>query len=207
MDLKTIATDENLSVLNLSKNRIESFELLREQPRLTRLIASDCPIRFLNGLEKQPNLIWLELINTPLEREDKFRIRVIATVGDRLLKLNKVKVTDEERKYADLIRRKKPELLFIGRRECEDVLTDKHNVRSDELVMYDVYVKEHEKLFDDFAYNKAVIYDLMKFGKLPVIDETSTEYDIARATRLIKERNEALASEIKELREKSSAEK
>lgn len=200
-DLKNIAKDVNLACLNLNGNKIETFEFLRVQPNLTVLSAEECPVRFLNGLEKLPSLTELNIKGAPIEKEDRFRIRVIATIGNHLEKLNGVIVTDQERKQADLIRRKKPDLMFIGKKDVpQEILECNNNVASSDLAMYEVYVKEHQRLFPKFAHNKALIYDLSKFGPLPVIDEYSTEYEIAKAIRLIKERSSALRDTINDLR-------
>ena len=198
-ELRKLPVLPALKVLILNGNEIHSFENLRVQPNLESLSACGCPIVNLEGLPEQPKLIAVDLTGTPLESEEDFRVLAVATIGTDIEVLNELPVTKDERQRAEVAQKEQKDRLFVGRRDIEqEILDGEKEVAPEMEEMCRVYVKEHQKMFSPFAYNRALIFDLHRFGELPLIDETSNGLDIIRATNEIKKRNEQLREIIRQ---------
>jgi hypothetical protein len=188
-DLGKIPILRGLKTLILSDNDIHTFEFLKPQPNLTKIIAVGCPVKYLNGLPNQPSLTELDISNSPIAAEPQFRYVAFATVP-QLTFLNNVQVSNQEQVMAGQISRTPNPRLYLGKIESKS----RDNENS---AMLNLYLQRHTGLFGPFARNRAVLYDLNKFGRLPQIDESSTSSDIVRATQVLRERNEQLRDEIR----------
>lgn len=197
-DLKRLPVLPTLRVLILTGNDIGTFEFLKPQPNLESIVACNCQIHCLSGLPEQPKLTSVDLTGTPLEEKEDFRVLAIATIGTHIEVLNNEPVTKEELKAAEVAAREQKERLFDAQHDIEkNIMGGEKPPAPGYEEMARLYVKEHYKLFSPFAYNRALIYDLHKFGELPIVDETSTGLDIIRATNEIKKRNEKLREIIR----------
>ncbi|OHT01762.1 hypothetical protein TRFO_31275 [Tritrichomonas foetus] len=195
--LKDIGVQPNLEVLILSNNNLKTFETLQPQPNLTTIIADNNPIEFLNGLDIQPKLNSLDITDSPLTLRNKFAYYTLATIGPNLLTLNGKTLTRDDQTAADIIKKRKPELLYFGtvEEDEEEVTADSEQLKQ----IQEVYAKEHQQFFLSFAYNDAVLFDLEKSGPLPFIDKFSTEDEISAAIKNIRDRNEMLRQKVNEL--------
>jgi hypothetical protein len=188
-DLAKIPVLPALKVLNVSENEIHTFESLRVQPNLTTIIASNCPVKYLNGLPDQPSLTSLDISGSPIAAEPQFRYLAVATVKQLTL-LNNIQVSNQEQVMASQLTRQ-PSRLYLGKIVKKPVNDDNDSA------MLGLYLKRHAALFGPFARNRAVLYDLKTYGKLPQIDESSTSRDIIQATQALRERNDQLKEEIR----------
>ena len=199
-DLRRLPSLSHLKVLILSNTQITNFANLKPQPNLEVVVAVNCPLSFLNGLSDQKSLKSLDISGTPLEKVQNFRLHVISAVGNNLDTLNNVKITKEEQQMAEVANRKKKDKFFIKVKSQEEKNQQEANSLDRQTLdaMTTVYIKEHLKLFSPYAENEAILFDLENNGPLPVIDETSTEEDLERAIRDVKQRNLALKDAIRQ---------
>jgi hypothetical protein len=137
----------------------------------------------LDGLSAQSQLVNLDWSGTPLSAEQCFRPTILATVSGRLDTLNGDAVTQAERDGAAQLATD-PTVLYL---EQNDAGQQHHDP-----AMLAVYLKEHRRLFSSFALNRAVLIDLKASGPVPVVDATTTEAGIVRATEAMKARNRKL---------------
>ena len=196
--LKDLGVQPTLEILILSNNDLKTFESLMPQPNLTTIIADNNPIEFLNGLREQPKLTALDISNSPLSKRNKFVYYTLATVGPKLLYINGKKLTRDDQTAADILAKRKPELLYLGSVEDDE---DDEIIAQEEQdkQIHQVYTTEHQQFFFDFAYNDAVLFDLEKNGPLPYIDKYSTEEEISAAIHNVRKRNEKLREKVDEL--------
>jgi hypothetical protein len=186
-DLGKIPVLPALRELILSDNSIGTFRHLRPQPNLETIIATNNPVKFLDGLSAQRTLVNLDLSDTPLAGEQFFRPTVVATVGVRLETLNGEAVTKGERDGAAQLATD-PGVLYLEQNDTEPPHHDP--------AMLAVYLREHRRLFSTFAYNRAVLLDLKTSGPVPVVDATTTEAGLVKATEAMKARNRKLREVI-----------
>jgi hypothetical protein len=194
--LSDIPVHLELEELDVSDNELDSFATLKLQPNLKKIIASNNPITNLNGLPDQPALRELVLRNTTISKEKQYRQRTLATVGDNLLKLDGVALTADDQKIAHLIHKRKPEKCFLT-----PELTDAESIHQFEVndEIHTLYCHEHRRFFGAIALNEAILFDLQENGPMPLIDENSSEKELARAIRKVRERLEVLRRKIEEL--------
>jgi hypothetical protein len=182
-DLGKIPVLPALRELVLSDNSIETFRYLRPQPNLETIIATNNPIKFLDGLSSQSALVTLDLSDTPVAAEQFFRQTVVATVGGRLETLNGDAISQAERDGAAHLATD-PTVLYLEQNDPEQHQHDP--------AMLAVYLSEHRRLFSSFALNRAVLIDLKASGPVPVVDATTTEAGLVRAADAMKTRNRKL---------------
>lgn len=176
-DLSSINPDKDLKILILDNNQIDSFRSLKIMPNLEEISCRNNPIKYLNDLERQPKLAKINLEGCEICKENKFRVRVLATIGDKLKILNGTKLTHEERTEAHACKKTSPDQLFSPKVAKEE--ENENDPYTSELAR--LYFKEHSDLFDNFAMNEAINYDLKRFGPLPSLSSRSSAEDRLRA--------------------------
>ena len=204
--LNMIPENPKLTYLVLNNNQIRSFKTLKPQPNLETIIARNNKIEFLTGLSKFPNLKNLDITGSPIEKEDKFLERTLYTVGSQLTKVNGTELNDQHQYFANIYEKQnKEELKFLPKNKNDD---DPDEVLSQEAqesfdAIKKLYIKETSFKYSPFALNEATVYDLKRFGIMPVITETSTDNEIIEAIISMKKRNTLLAEYIESLSPKS----
>jgi hypothetical protein len=131
----------------------------------------------------------LDITGSPIAAEPQFRYLAVATVKQLTL-LNHIQVSNQEQVMAGQLTRQ-PSRLYLGK------IPKKSSNDNGDSAMLGLYLKRHAALFGPFARNRAVLYDLKTYGKLPQIDESSTSRDIIQATQALRERNDQLKDEIR----------
>ena len=197
--LKDIGEQPNLKILILSNNKISSFQSLQPQPNLTTIIADHNPnLKSLYGLNVQPSLENLDIQYTPLEKEQTHVI--LASVENKLKKLNNHKVTEKDHRLAEIYLRTKQPLLL---QKDEELQIEKS---SDEIeqenILHDIYVYEHQETFLSFAENEAILFDLENNDEpFPECNNESTNEEYYRAILNLQKRNKKLQDEIQRRQE------
>ena len=201
-NLALIPVDPKLKSLVISNNNIRSFKTLKPQPNLEVIIARNNPIRYLSGLSQFSSLRAIDLSDTPLQKEKKFRERVIYTIGPQLNKINGEQVTDDEQFMADLYdQNNKTELKFLPKYEEDDedqIDEDDPEVAESLSAMRNLYVRETASKVSPFAMNEAIVYDLKRFGMMPIITPTTTDDELIDAILNLKKRNALLTDYVDE---------
>jgi hypothetical protein len=184
-----------LKILNVSDNDLQSFAGLVQQPNLEVVIARKNQISALNGLQNQPALHTLDIRGTPLAERANFRRIALATVGDNLFELNGQPLNAQDQVVARLIRKRQEKDLFLAKEsELEAAVESEPNDPIDML-----YAQEHREFFASVALNEAVLFDLQSCGPMPYIDENSSEQDLARAIKNVRNRVRVLREKIAEM--------
>ena len=201
-NFNSIGLLSDLEVLIVADNNIESFITLKPQPNLKTIIATGNPIKYLTGLSKIKTLENLDISGSDLVKEPQFRPRVLATVGFNLLILNGEKLTQQDQLLAEMIIKRSPEKLFLPLNNEEDDII--FNNEEDELdtddfrFMLSAHIEKHQKLYDKFAQNEAILYDLKLSGPLPFINENSIDEDLIFSILNLKKRKNLLEEKINE---------
>jgi len=183
-DLGKIPVIPSLRELVLSDNAIETFRYLRPQPKLQTIIAISNPIIYLDGLSAQPALTALDFSECDIADDAHFRALVVASVGQTLEVLNEAPITAADREEAARLAADPSALpLEAARPEGE---------AQEDSAMLAVYIREHRRLFSPIAYNRAVLRDLAESGALPVVDGSTTDAELVRATAQLKKRSKRL---------------
>jgi hypothetical protein len=195
-DLSMIGDLPDLKYLDVSNNHMKSFQSLRPQQNLKSIVAVNNPIEFLDGLRRQPALRHLDLRETPLAKEESFKYKTIATVGLGLVMLNGERLTREDQDIATVWGKVRQQQLFLAKEEMKS--TEQKVSES----IWQIYVRENEDLFGKFALNEAIVFDLEKNGPLPLVDQSSTEDEMARAVGTLSKRMANLAEQIAEIEAK-----
>lgn len=99
-NLARIGNQQALVELILNDSSITSFATLQPQKRLKSIIADNSKVQVLSGLSIQPRLSSVSLRNTPVSKDEYFRIELLVVVGPRLSIINGSPVTQNERRMA-----------------------------------------------------------------------------------------------------------
>jgi hypothetical protein len=97
--LAKLGTQKALVELRLKRCPLTSLRTLPAQPNLKVIIADDSRIEILAGLERQPVLSAISLVNTPVAQVENFRLAALI-VAPRLSSINGAPVTKAERRTA-----------------------------------------------------------------------------------------------------------
>jgi len=195
-NMRFIQSQNTLTTLLVNNNSITSFITLESQPNLTIINASNNPIKYVDGLENHPKLLEIDLSGTPVSQESMFRVRLLATIGRRLEKINGESVTESEIHQAELMRERAPRAML----NRENYSSNKPKELEDaEWRQFLAYTKCHSDALRNMALNEAKLWDLKNSGPLPSVNDSSPEYEIVTAIKNLKERNTRLENAIKEL--------
>lgn len=99
-NLSRIGNQHALVELVLNDSSITSFGTLQAQKRLKSIIADNSKVQVLSGLSIQPRLSSVSLRNTPVSKDEYFRVELLVVVGPRLSLINGSPVTPNERRMA-----------------------------------------------------------------------------------------------------------
>ena len=207
--LAMIPVNPKLKSLVISNNKITSFKSLKVQPNLEVIIARNNPIRFLTNLDKIKSLTSIDLTDTPLEKQEQFRERVLYTIGDHLNKINGQQINDTEQYFAQLwAKNNKDEMKFLPKFDDEDeeAAIDLNDPEIQESLEENrkLYVRETASKVGPFAMNEAVLYDLKKYGPMPIVNSSTTDDELIDAIINLKKRNAGLTDFVDEQMSDSS---
>jgi hypothetical protein len=202
--LNMIPVNPKLTCLILNNNQIRSFKSLKPQPNLETIIARNNKILFLTGLSKNSKLKNLDITGSPIEKEDKFLERTLYTIGPQLIRVNGIELNDQHQYFAKLYTEKNQEHRMFLPKDPNDDDPDEEELLSPERhesfnANKRLYIKETAHTFSPFAYNEAVVYDLKRFGVMPIVTKSSTDDEIIHSIITMKKRNALLADFIESL--------
>jgi hypothetical protein len=194
--LENLPIYPDLEELVLDNNQLTTFAGLKVQPKLSIIRARNNPdLEWLNGLPKQPNLTELDLRETAIASKPAYRVKTLATIGEKLMVLDGCPLTRTEQKSA--LTFKNQNKVFL-QEEGESI---KDDIAVEDLAVFnELHAKEHSEFFDAFAENEAILWELKECGALPYIDETSTSAELCAAIEHIRNRIEQVRRKIEELR-------
>ena len=199
--LAMIPVDPRLKSLVISNNKITSFKTLKPQPNLEVIIARNNPIKYLTNLDKIKSLKSIDLTGTPLTNDDKFKSRILYTIGRNLNKINGEQITDTEQYFFDLWTKIHAEnnkyLPEFEDNDAEDEIdTNDPEIQESLEQNRKLYTRETASKVGPFALNEAVLYDLKKYGPMPAITSSATDEELIDAIINLKKRNSGLTEYV-----------
>lgn len=175
-----------LEKLNASKNHLTSLRSLKTQPNLKVLDVSFNPIENLDGFERLTKLESLNMLETPILYIENWRLAVIHLVPT-LKTLNDVEVTEEERQNA-------ANFTNLDDFTSEDTKYDNAVQKQNQLQQMANYHQNHLGEFKEFAHNEAILWDLRNNGPRPKVSDKTTDDDLKKAIISLRHRNRKLVS-------------
>ena len=98
--LSFVGSQESLKELRLNCTSLKSLDSLQMQPNLEEITSNHSKIEALSGLDMHPKLSRISLIDTPVSETKYFRLAALIMTENRLTSINRVVVTDDERRMS-----------------------------------------------------------------------------------------------------------
>jgi hypothetical protein len=102
--LSDVKIRSDCSVMDLSDNKIRSFEGLPDLPLLVQLNLDRNPIRSFEGCRVLPELRWLSVKGSPVSHSQHFKLMCLVSFGPQLKYVNSEKIPEVCKKQADELR-------------------------------------------------------------------------------------------------------